>query len=130
MIPVGIDLWTIIFIILMAGIVNYALSTMLAEGRGFFDIFYWMRQQIYLHFQEPHQKKLNQLSQAGDSRVRYIHPKHWLYDGATCPVCVSFWVAIPMAIVIGWMCQLHIALWIVLIFLLHGIARFLYRIEN
>lgn len=28
---------------------------------------------------------------------------HWVTEGVTCPICLSFWIAIPAAALAGWM---------------------------
>lgn len=99
------DFW-ISFVV--ASLVVYRLSRMLALEEGPFDIFMETRAWAWKRFEG----------------------KAWIQAGIQCPLCISFWLAIPIAILVT--LQLHYPfyaffwLWLAL----SGAASFLYRLEN
>lgn len=99
------DFW-ISFVI--ASFVVYRLSRMIAVEEGPLDIFINLRAWAWQKFQ----------GQA------------WIQQGLQCPLCISFWLAIPIAILLT--LQLHYEfyaffwLWIAL----SGTASFIYRLEQ
>lgn len=98
------DLWISLVI---AAFVVYRIARMLAIEEGPFELFLSLRGLLYEKY-----------------------PKQWVANGVTCPVCLSFWTAIPVAVLLY--LQLHLdwyaILW--LWFALSGIATFLYKLEQ
>lgn len=52
--------------------------------------------------------------------IQRYRVEHWLSDGVTCPICLSFWIALPAAFVWGALAWLGIA----------GAAAFLARVTT
>ena len=96
---------------IIASFAVYRLSRMLATERGAFNLFENWRKFIYDKFGE----------------------ESWVTDGVTCPLCVSFWVALLVSLWwwFGWATsQNSIADFILLWLGLSGVATFLYKSER
>lgn len=106
----------------ISGFAIYYVATMLAEGRGPFNIFGRWRVLVLKYVQVPY---LNTLPEA----ERRYEPKHWLWEGVTCPKCLSIYLAAPIAWVLT---QWFLLGWIELAlvwFGLAGLARWFYSFE-
>lgn len=91
----------------ISAFVVYRISRMMALEEGPFDIFVEWRQGMWKLFPVP-----------------------WIQNGTGCPLCISFWVSIPVAIILLFILQLY---WYEFFFLwlgLSGAASFLYRMEQ
>lgn len=93
--------------LVIAVFVVYRIARMVALEEGPFEVFLTFRSWVY-------------------ERVQ----KTWVRNGIICPLCISFWVALPVAVIVT--LQLHLdwyaILW--LWFALSGAASFLYKIEQ
>lgn len=64
--------------IIVGGVIVYGLATMLAHYDGPFNIFDTLRLKTFETFGE-----------------------HWITEGIHCPVCLGFWLSIPVSILLG-----------------------------
>lgn len=56
--------------------------------------------------------------------------EHWLSDGVTCPICISFWVALPIALLLGVYGAYDAWLWPLSWLGIAGAAAFLARVTT
>lgn len=56
--------------------------------------------------------------------------EHWLSDGITCPICISFWIALPVAIGLGISLAIDPWLWPLYWLGMAGAAAFLARVTT
>lgn len=63
----------------LAALAVYRLARMLGKERGPFDMLLRLRNAVYMRVQ------LRYGEQGGDGL-------HWLYDGVTCPLCISLYL--------------------------------------
>lgn len=56
--------------------------------------------------------------------------EHWLSDGVTCPVCLSFWLALPIALALGVYGVFDPWLWPLYWLGIAGAAAFLARVTT
>lgn len=98
------DIW---ISLVVATFVVYRISRMIAVEEGPFEVFTTIRTFFY-HNKYP----------------------EWIQRGIVCPLCVSFWIALPIAILVTY--QVHLDWYAVfwLWFALSGSASFLYKIEQ
>lgn len=92
--------------LIIASFVVYRLSRMFGLEEGPFELFLTLRSWVY-------------------NRTK----RTWIRNGVVCPLCLSFWISLPVAILVTY--QLHLdwyaVLW--LWFGLSGSASFLYKLE-
>lgn len=93
-----------------AGIVNYRISRMLAMEDGAFDIFHRFREWV----------------SRKTTGIRYVEGKrqHWIDAGLNCPLCIGFWLALPLSIVMYG--SFNVWQW----FVVAGIQTFLQKMER
>ena len=94
---------------ILSALAVYYAAWMLAEGRGFFDIFTRWRLWLYNRVQLPYQNKGNK-------------GLHWFYDGAICRHCLPFWLSIVPSIYLGFVYQLNLVDLLAVWFALGGTA--------
>lgn len=56
--------------------------------------------------------------------------EHWLSEGVSCPICLSFWIALPVAIGLGVYGSYDLWLWPLYWLGIAGAAAFLVRIAH
>lgn len=108
---------------ILSGFATYYVATMVAEGKGILNIFGYWRAFVYNKVQIPF---LNSLS---ESEKRY-DPKHWLWDGVTCPRCMSWVIAILPTIPLAIYFWLDLYQMILVLLALAGLSRWLYSFEG
>jgi len=85
----------------------YRLSRMIGLEEGPFEVFLTFRSWMY-------------------SKFEY----RWVRNGVVCPLCISFWISLPAALLVTY--QLHLD-WYAVFWLwisLSGAASFLYKLEQ
>lgn len=100
----GNDLW---LPVVLAAFATYRISRMVAVEEGPFELFLNLRGVIYTMF-----------------------PKPWVANGVTCPVCVGWWIGLPIAIYVGYVTHLSIIDTFLVWQAISGGSTFLYKLEN
>lgn len=85
----------------------YRISRMIALEEGPFEVFTTLRTFFYEH-----------------------NAPEWLRRGIICPLCISFWIAIPLAVLMVYSNHYDWYTFFYLWFALSGVASFLYKIEH
>jgi hypothetical protein len=100
----------------IAAVAVYRLSHMLAAERGPFDLIGRWHNFVYERVQVPYNKK-------GGNGM------HWFYEGITCTLCISFWVALLDLLAITFLSPVLMGFvngWLAL----SGIACFMKKMER
>lgn len=98
------DIWISLVIVVL---VDYRISRMIGVEEGPFEVFTNLRSWFYNH-----------------------NSPGWIQRGIICPLCISFWVSIPLALLMVY--QLHLD-WYAFFYLwlaLSGAVSFLYKAEK
>lgn len=64
--------------LILAILATYRIAAMIARERGPYDVFVTVRSWVHMRYGE----------------------KSWQGEGISCPLCISFWTALPIALVI------------------------------
>ena len=57
-------------------------------------------------------------------------PEHWVFDGITCPLCISVWLALAVALLWWYGYSLDGFTTILIWFGVSGMASFLHKLER
>lgn len=114
------------------GLAVYTASRILGLERGPKDLgIVWREWYIWKWFQKPHEAWIRlKTGSMTEREIRTIQPEHWVYEGFSCPICLSTWISIPAALYLGYNFYLNPVETFVVWLALRGFAVFIFKQER